>query len=161
METETRPVYPTYSRGRTSSVFFSHRHCYRVAHDKPRYNINYRAQQRGVGIANLPYIPLTHVQDRNKSYLPEGQKKPHTEQKSYEYFINYIKDQKKYYNEFKTTVDDQTDEIKQVKELDRYFRTKIRSEIEDLAKKTQGMHNHIRYTAYTIDRMVDKYNKIN
>lgn len=153
-----KPIYPTFSHGKTATLTYTRNHCYKSIHQKPVQE-RYEYRPKGLGIANLPYIPLTHIVDRTTTKHPKTYVNEAKVQKDFGHTIDYLKQKRKLHDDFSEMINVKPQEPAEDRTTFGNFRRKMRSEAQDLSSKTRGMHNALHYRTHLVTNLLHDYNE--
>jgi hypothetical protein len=152
-----KPIYPTFSHGKAARLTYTRNHCYKSVHEKPVVGV-YEYRPKGLGIAHLPYVPLTHIVDRTTTKRPKAYVDETHVKKDFGYTIDYLKEKRRLHEDFKEMMHVKKPQPEEDRTTFGNFRRKMRSEAQDLAVKTKGMHNGLRYRTHLVTNLLHDYN---
>lgn len=152
-----KPIFPTYSQGKVGGYGYCNNkyHCYSVQHSKPTYNLTpYRPQGFGFAERNRNYIPLSHVQYRNRPAEKKSRYPKPQMTKIYEDAIDTIRDKIEITTEYLRRKNRENDEIRKIDGNYRNLITKLKYETNDMINDTDEMIGDVRYRTHLMNRMI-------
>jgi hypothetical protein len=157
-EKKEKPIYPTFCQGKTTRLAYTKNHCYSPVHEKPVREV-YDYQPKGLGIGALPYVPLTHIVDRSTPKRPRTYFDQSRVKRDFEYSIDYFKQKRILHEKFSEELNVKPPVLEEDRTTFGNFRRKMRSEAQDLSRKTRGMHNALRYRTHLVTNLLHDYNE--